>query len=214
MTRRKRRHEEDNDESGVAWGSYDDDAADTDRSESDFGSSFDSLEDGINYRRILPPPKGSGWGRDSNGNPKDSPLLSVWEHRIEMPGEKQPLVFACPKKMLGKPCRMCEHSEAHIRSRLRSEKEIGFAFAPKRKVYLQWFDSREHEDGKPNIKVYRAGKLIAKDLSDLKDKYGDFSHARTGYELKVKRSGKDRDTRYQVSQQDVVPLEDYDLSPG
>jgi len=168
----KRRNDDDEERGLVAWGGYDEEAVEghEQEMEEESESDFDKLKVGREIRRIMPPPKGSGWG--PNGS--DSPILVVWEHLIETPGAERPMRFSCPKKMKREYCFACEIAVPLMRSGRPRDKDKGYEMRAKRRNYLQWFDPRSDE---PQIKVYGAGKTIAEALIDLRHEKGDFSHA-------------------------------------
>lgn len=202
MTRR-------NDDDVVEWGGYDEEAVEGHQQEIEEASSneFDKLKEGRNPRRILPPPRGSGWGPKGS----DSPIRVVWEHVIEIPGADRPLRFSCPKHHENEPCFACDLATKLKRSTNPQERDVGYSMRARRVSYLQWFDPTEEE---PEIKVYGAGKSIAESLVDLREEKGDFSHPVRGYQLTVKRTGSGRtDTRYKVIAGDTVPISDYDFHP-
>lgn len=191
----------------VQWGGYDEEALEGHEDELDEkgSSEFEKLEAGRHRRRILPPPKGSGWGK----NGADSPMLVVWQHAF-MVGEKM-IKFACPKKESKEPCFACDESARMRRSAIPAEKDKGYEIRAKQAAYLQWFDPEEKT---PEIKIYEAGKTVRTDLIDLRREKGDYSDARKGYDIVVKRKGSTRtDTSYSVYPGDPCPMSDFDFTP-
>lgn len=203
----ERRIQKKGDSDVVQWGAYDDEALEGHEEEIEEGpsSEFDKLEVGRNARRILPPPRGSGWGK----NGTDTPLLTVWQH-IFMVGDNM-MKFACPQKEAKQPCFACTESTRMRRSAIPAEKDKGFELKAKRRAYLQWFDPSEDE---PEIKVYEAGKTIREALVDFRREKGDYSHPTKGYEVVIKRKGTSRkDTDYSIFAGDDCPLSDFGFQP-
>lgn len=215
-TKRRRRVKKDTETKAlsteVQWGEYDEEAAEAHERELDEGSSSQferKLEVGKNYRRILPPPKGSGWGK----NGADSPVFSCFEHVINLPGMERMLRFPCPKKAGEGPCFACTLSQ-QLRNGSPKDRDIGYEIGPRRANYLQWVDSRS-DDEPPEVKVYNAGKTIASELVDLRLEHGDYSHPTKGYEVIIKRTGTTRkDTKYRVRAGDTLPIEELGLEPS
>lgn len=203
----RRLRKRDEDRELVQWGSYDEAALEGHEEELSERepSEFDKLETGRNTRRILPPPKGSGWGKDG----ADTPILTVWQHTF-MVGDRM-IKFACPQKEQGLPCFACEQGTRARRSAIPAEKDKGYELKAKRVAYIQWFDPTLDE---PTIKVYEAGKTIRESLVDYRRERGDYSHPTKGYDIVIKRKGTTRkDTDYTVFPGDDSPLSDFGFTP-
>lgn len=175
-----------------------------DLEDEDVGGPEDRLADGRNPRRILPPPKGTTWGPKN----KASPFKKTWEHRLKLPGMKRPVIFNCPRRMRKEACPVCDKALALEASGNPVDMDAASELFPSRKYRCNWIDRTEGKQengprvGKFGIKVYAQ-------IVDLHEEFGlSCLPSEKGYDVVIKRKGKERDTEYKVLKGDNCLLHD------
>lgn len=157
----------------------------------------DRLSVGRNVRRILPPPKGSTWGPKG----KPSAFKKTWEHRIEIPGSKRPLIFNCPRRMKKGVCLVCERAGELEKTGNPVDRDIAGGLFPTRKYRVNWINREKEKDSpKDALKVGYFGIKLYSQIIDLHEEVGVSFDPVKGYDLVVKRKGEDRETEYKVLQ--------------
>jgi hypothetical protein len=151
---------------------------------------------GKNTVRVLPPPVG-----------KTSPFVTVVQHFINIPGRAIPLVFNCPRAMVGKPCPACAKKEQLTASMNPVDQESARDFWASRRVFAPVID-RSDETAGPKILGF--GKTVHEQLLLIRknpDIGGDFTHPETGFDLDIYRKGMGMtDTKYNVQVGRSQPL--------
>jgi hypothetical protein len=184
---------------------YDDSAAEAEQDEMEnegTGGPEDRLAVGRNVRRILPPPKGSAWG--PKGRP--SPFRKVWEHRLEIPGAKRPLLFNCPRRMgKNRKCLVCDEAMKLDKSTNPLDKDRASGLFPSRKYLVNWVDREKEDEG---VKVGKIGIKLYEQIGDLREENGDYTHPVKGFDIVIKRKGKERDTTYKAFKGSTCQLQE------
>ncbi len=171
--------------SGIAaFGDFDDKAADeyAAQAEADRGAGkFLKLKEGKTVVRFLPPAKG-----------ERVPFKTVWEHNIELPGNK--VSFACPRNNFKQACPACAQESALMAQGL---EERAKGFKAKKRHYANVI-VRGEEDMGPRILGF--GYSIEEDLMAYRRDAGvNFSHPIDGVDIIISRKGTGQfDTEYKV----------------
>lgn len=155
------------------------------------GSEFMKLKVGKNIVRFMPPRLGTR-----------TPLVLVWQHYIEVPGEERPIVFACPRMML-KParlCAVCTKADELMASQNQADRDLGFKMKHKQRVFANVIDRTNPEAGP---RVLGFGKTIYDELLALRENEdigGDYTDpGDDGFDIVITRKGTSRtDTEYSV----------------
>lgn len=152
------------------------------------GGEFMKLAVGRNVVRFLPPPPGAR-----------SPFLVVYQHYVEVPGVQKPVVFACPRVMLKKPCPACQKAAELRRTGNPADYDFAAKLMPRRRVFAEVINRAEPERG---VQVLAFGKLIHEELRKLRDENeggGDYTDPVNGFDIIIHRTGTGKnDTEYSV----------------
>jgi hypothetical protein len=192
----------------VNYGSYDPTAAQKEREglDDDQGGEFVKIREGRTRLRILPPPEG-----------KKSPFQIVYMHYIKVAGEKRPYMFVCPsrtpKRGEKKHCAACEKSEEYKASGNPADKNLGYAWQPKRRVYCNVIKKGSEIDPNTGEKtsnaiigdasVWAFGPQVHDQLVALRENPDDpidFTHPEEGFDIIIRRKGTGaEDTEYKIT---------------
>jgi hypothetical protein len=142
-----------------------------------------------------------------------SPMRFVWEHYIEVPGKERKLYLVCPKmqakqdKLPGRFCPACAHLD-DIKLNARSAKAITEAeenFRPRRQTYMSVVIRGRESEG---AKVWGFAKTIFDLLIEMRLGNGgtDYTHPISGYDIRIKRTGTNKQTKYTIFRAGDGPL--------
>jgi len=170
----------------VKFGSYTADAADQEQKQlnADSGEML-KLNPGKNVLRVLPPAEG-----------QQSPFATTYQHFVK--NEAGMVSVNCPRMMLKKPCPLCNFANTMRNRGSASDRDTGFQYLPKRRIYASVIDRRSPEAGP---KVFAFGKMIHEALLSLRkdEDWGDFSHPIDGFDITIEKSGEGLNTDYRVN---------------
>jgi len=192
----------------VNYGSYDTTAAQKEREGLDDyqGGEFVKIREGRTRLRILPPPEG-----------KKSPFQIVYMHFIKVAGENRPYMFVCPsrtpKRGDKKRCAACEKSEEAKASGNPADKNLGYSWQARRRVYCNVIKkgseiNPETGDKTTNAVIGEASvwvfgpqvhdQLVA--LRENPDDPIDFTNPEDGFDIIIRRKGTGpEDTEYKIT---------------
>lgn len=150
---------------------------------------------GDNYVRILPPT----WeGARHFG-------LTIWTHTYFGVNRSN---YLCPAKMLDKRCPICE---AAARAVKRGNEEEAAELKPKEQSAV-WMLDRSADDPRPRVWVmsWTQDRDLAALMTDNRTKKVlPLDHLQNGYDITIKRTGKDLGTRYTMQiDRDSTPVAD------
>lgn len=147
---------------------------------------FEKMSAGKNRYRFLP-------GVDGK-----KPIVVVWTHYVTDPsGSKK--VFVCVKMHTKnkKRCRVCEASSVMQKSGNAVDRKTGEDMRAKLQLYANVINRAREDDGP---KVLRFGKMIYDDLQVIMEDEGDiFDPGPDGFDIVIRKSGKDRRTEYKTT---------------
>jgi len=106
--------------------------------------------------------------------------------------------FACPAKMEGKPCPICEFVEKLKRSSDPDDQELASSLWPKARFFYNVIDRNDESAG---VKVYGSGIMVFKEILSymIDPDWGpQLVDPKIGYDIKIEKTGKNIDTRYKV----------------
>jgi hypothetical protein len=172
------------------YGSYEMDAAEDEKKvlDQEGGGDFAKIVPGRNVFRILPPMLG-----------ERTPFVVVYQHYINVPGAKGPVVFVCPRLTAKQRCPACEKADKLRRSGNPADMDYAYQMNARRRVFCNVINRKEPERG---VQVLGFGKSIHEQLNALRrdpDAGGDFTHPETGFDVVIERTGSGKnDTEYQV----------------
>ena len=177
------------------YGKFDHAAAESQLAEArKAGDSFRlKLDVGKHRLRMLP-------GKDG-----ESPLLTFWEHSLNLPGEKF-AIFTCPAKEKGRPCPACAKAAQLSASPSEVDQTQARKYLPKKRAMANFIDRAEESRGPL---VWTFGAMKAKGRESVYERFlflltdpdlgANYAHPVDGYELLVIRTGLKLDTTYSVS---------------
>ena len=169
----------------VKYGSYTEEAAAHEKEllDKQGGGSFFNPEQGDNVIRFVPPPVG-----------RNTPYAMVHQHFIKIPGAQSPASFNCPRMMAQRACPACQMADKLYKSGNPVDKENSKEYKAKLRVYAPIIDRQHPEKG---VQIYAFGKQVHDQLITIRND-GDYTHPIEGYDIVVNRTGKGKDTSYQV----------------
>ena len=144
------------------------------------GSSYWKPSEGVNLVRFLP--KLKGW-----------PALFkvVREHYINTPTGRRN--YTCPRTF-NEQCAQCDYANELRGSPAKADQDLAYSLFSKKQVYARIIDRNDADKG---VQVYKFGKKVFEELTDLLEEEGDFTHPLKGYDVKIRRRGTTQyDTEY------------------
>lgn len=144
------------------------------------GSDFWKPPQGVSTIRILPPV----------GEMGDVFFVEVGQHYYE----ENAAPLYCPQIGGVGDCPLCQLNDALYRS---GQKEAAKKFRPGRAFFMNIIDRKHPENG---VQIWAPGTTVLGQLSSIisDPDYGDISDLEAGFDIKVERTGEDRQTKYQV----------------
>lgn len=186
------------------YGQWDDEAAEKDAAaaKSSGSGKWMKLVEGRNVVRVLPPRKG-----------QRSPFFTVHEHYIETPGGSA-VSFACPRKMGGGNCTVCNFAEQLNKSPNKVDRDRAYSLWPRMRVYMNVVDRIAEEaafdDDKDlpdilldSLRILAVGRTIYDDMTKIRldaTDGGNFTDpGGAGFDIVINRTGKTKnDTEYML----------------
>lgn len=172
------------------YGSYTPEAAEREKEELEkvFGARVIKMKVGRNVVRILPPKEG-----------RDTPFEMIWTHFVNVGDRTE--VFACPRRMVKKPCPVCSKAEQMKTSGDEAMFEKAKELFARRQWYANAIDRKQPGEG---VQLIAAGKEIMDQINmirrDLAEDGIDFTDPYEGIDIVIERTGsKKDDTEYKVA---------------
>lgn len=146
-----------------------------------FQSNFWVPKEGKNNIRILPP-----WSEEG-----------IWYREVPYHYGVGGKSVVCPKRLLGKPCYICDKVAEFRKSSDKGLNEVANDLRPKMRIYYNVVDL---DDTAKGVQVFGSGVQVFKDLLyyDLDDEWGNITDVDEGYDIILTREGKGRNSKYQV----------------
>jgi len=156
-----------------------------------FQSNFWVPKEDKNNIRILPP-----WSEEG-----------IWYREVPYHYGIGGKSVVCPKRLLGKPCYICDKVAEFRKSSDKNLNELANDLRPKMRIYYNVIDL---DDTAKGVQVFGSGVQVFKDLLyyDLDDEWGNITDVEEGYDIILIREGKGRNSKYQVkAKKNSSPLE-------
>jgi hypothetical protein len=148
------------------------------------------LAEGKTVLRILPARRGQG----------PRPWRTFFQHRVEIPGAANAVIFTCPRMEAKLPCPVCTQVRRMEASSNRVDKDRAFKMSAKRRHVCNALYRSAIESGP---KLFEFGKTVYDKLCELRDEDGghgvNFSHPITGSDIVIIRTGTKLDTEYSIT---------------
>ena len=156
------------------------------------GGDFMKLLPGKNVVRILPPRVG-----------EKSPFVVTYQHFIK--DNDKIVTFTCPRMMQKKSCPACSNAERMRASGIPADRDAGFQWLPKRRVFIALIDRKQPEMG---ARTLAFGKMVHEGLLSLRndEDWGDFCNPVDGYDVNIEKTGEGMKTEYKVLPRKHSPL--------
>jgi hypothetical protein len=144
--------------------------------------------------RLIPPLKG-----------KKTPFLSVYLHYIKSPDSEKTAILTCPNRTPPRGekrhCPICEESERLLKSGDPTERDLGYTYKAKRRVYCNVVRKNADNEIDSDISVWAFGTQIYDQLIEIReDKYDpiDVTDPLDGFDLVLIVKGDGKSTEYKV----------------
>ena len=158
------------------------------------GTDYWKAKEGISVVRFLP--KLKGW---------PSLFKTVREHYINTPTGRRN--YVCPR-VFNEQCAQCDYANELRGSPVKADQDLAYSLFSKKQVYGRLIDRAEPDKG---VQIYKFGKMVHSELTDLIEDDGDFTHPTTGYDVKLRRKGTTQfDTEYKCKKGKVCALGNMD----
>lgn len=179
------------------YGKYTPEAAEREKEELEkvFGARVIKMKVGRNVVRILPPKEG-----------RDTPFEMIWTHFVDVGDRTE--VFACPRRMIKKPCPVCSKAEQLKTSGDEALFEKAKELFARRQWYANAIDRKNPGEG---VQLVAAGKEIMDQINTIRRELAvddmDFSDPYEGIDIVIERTGQGKeDTEYKVTTRGLKPV--------
>jgi hypothetical protein len=169
---------------------YTAEAAQEDEQEAQSDGGYFKFPQGITYLRFLPPLQ--TWGRKS-------PWVNTHGHFIEIPGQKKPVAFNCPRLMVKSACPACAFAERLRASKSPVDQKRADDLKPRFRAFANAVVIGQENKGPQIIGV---GTTIYKALAGIRQDSrggGDYTDPTdSGFEIIIDKTGEKLDTKYEI----------------